>query len=281
MWRITGYSSVIPLPPRIVRARAADLDRAADVAHLAEADVLGPQRALVLHAADVERDERGAVHLERHLGELLLGQLVGGDRLVEDDALLRVRERRLEAGAGGADGAEDDPVAGLVEAGERPAQASRPPGACSSAGTRTSSRTSSEVTEARSEIFLWISGAVKPGVPFSTRKPRISPSSVRAQTTATSAIEPFVIHILAPLRIQSEPSRRACVRIVPGSEPASGSVRPKQPITSPRCIARQPALLLLLRAPAPDRVHRERALHRDERCGSPESPASSSRHVSP
>src|SRR4029078_1611246 len=27
---------------------------------------------------------------------------------------------------------------------------------------------------------------------------------------------------------------------------------------------RQPALLLLLRAPAPDRVHRERALHRDE-----------------
>ena len=108
-----------------------------------------------------------------------------------------------------------------------------------------------------------MSGAVKPGVPRSTRKPRISPSSVRAQTTATSEIEPFVIHIFAPFRIQSEPSRFACVRIVPGSEPASGSVSPKQPIASPRCIGRQPALLLLLGAPAPDRVHRERALHGD------------------
>ena len=92
MCRITGYSSVIPLPPRIVRADAADLERAADVAHLAEAHVLGPERAGVLHPADVERDERGAVHLERHLGELLLGQLVGGDRLAEDDPLLGVVE---------------------------------------------------------------------------------------------------------------------------------------------------------------------------------------------
>ncbi len=45
-----------------------------------------------------------------------------------------------------------------------------------------------------------------------------------------------MIHIFAPFRIQSEPSRRACVRIEPGSEPASGSVSPKQPMTSPRCI---------------------------------------------
>jgi hypothetical protein len=68
---------------------------------------------------------------------------------------------------------------------------------------------------------------------FSTRKPRISPSSVRAHTTATSAIEPFVIHIFEPERIQSEPSWRACVRMAPGSEPASDSVSPKQPIASP------------------------------------------------
>jgi hypothetical protein len=102
---------------------------------------------------------------------------------------------------------------------------------------RTSSSTSSLVTDARSEIFLWISGAENPGVPFSTTKPRIAPSSVRAQTTAMSAIVPFVIHIFVPFRIQSEPSRPACVRIEPGSEPASGSVRPKQPIASPACIA--------------------------------------------
>ena len=72
-------------------------------------------------------------------------------------------------------------------------------------------------------------------MPFSTMKPRIAPSSVRAQTIAMSAIVPFVIHIFAPFRIQSEPSRRACVRIEPGSEPASGSVRPKQPIDLAAC----------------------------------------------
>ena len=110
------------------------------------------------------------------------------------------------------------------------------PGRTFSSGTRTSWSTSSEVTDARSESFLWISGAENPGMSFSTRKPRIAPSSVLAQTTATSAIVPFVIHIFAPFRIQSEPSRRACVRIEPGSEPASGSVSPKQPIASPACI---------------------------------------------
>ena len=110
---------------------------------------------------------------------------------------------------------------------------------------------------------MWISGAEKPGIPFSTMKPRISPSSVRAQTIAMSAIVPFVIHIFAPFRIQSEPSRRACVRIEAGSEPASGSVSPKQPIDLARVHRRQPALLLLLGAEAPDREHREGALDRD------------------
>ena len=91
----------------------------------------------------------------------------------------------------------------------------------------------------------------------------MAPSSVRAHTTATSAIVPFVIHILAPLRTQSAPSRRACVRIEPG---VGAGVRLGQPEAADRLArvhGRQPALLLLLRAPAPDRVHRERALHRD------------------
>ena len=59
------------------------------------------------------------------------------------------------------------------------------------------------------------------------------PSSVRAHTTATEDSEPLVIHILLPLRTQSSPSRFAVVRIDAGSEPASASVRPKQPIASP------------------------------------------------
>ena len=149
-----------------------------------------------------------------------------------------------------------------------------------SAGTRTSSRTSSEVTEARSDIFLWISGAVKPGIPFSTMKPRISSSSVRAQTIAMSAIEPFVIHIFAPFRIQSVPSRRAWVRIVPGSEPASGSVRPKQPITSPVCI-RGSQCSFCSSEPHCQIANIASEPWTETTLRIPESPASSSRHVRP
>ena len=76
---------------------------------------------------------------------------------------------------------------------------------------------------------------MKPGVSVGTTKPRM-PSSVCAQTTATSARVPLVIHILEPLSTQSSPSRRARVRIEPGSLPASGSVRPKQPSASPAAI---------------------------------------------
>ena len=74
-------------------------------------------------------------------------------------------------------------------------------------------------------------------MPRSTRKPRI-PSSVCAQTTAMSAIEPLVIHILVPERTQSPAARRrARVRIAAGSLPASGSVSPKQPIALPAAIS--------------------------------------------
>ena len=91
------------------------------------------------------------------------------------------------------------------------------------------------------------------------------PSSVCAQTTATSAIEPLVIHILRPSRTQSAPSRRARVRIPPGSEPWSGSVSPKQPMASPAAMRGQPLLLLLLAAAPPDGEHRQRPLHRHQR----------------
>ncbi len=91
------------------------------------------------------------------------------------------------------------------------------------------------MAEARSEILRWMSRAVNPRVWVGTRKPRI-PSSVCAQTTARSASVPFVIQSLLPLRTQSSPRRRALVRMCAGSEPKSGSVRPKQPMTSPRAI---------------------------------------------
>ena len=89
------------------------------------------------------------------------------------------------------------------------------------------------MTEARRLHLPDISVAVRPAVPRSTRKPTM-PSSARAQTTATSAMDPFVIHRLVPEITQSPPSRRAALRIPPGFEPKSGSVSAKQPIASPR-----------------------------------------------
>src|SRR4051812_34486150 len=117
-------------------------------------------------------------------------------------------------------------------------------------------------------------------MPRSTTKPFISPESVRAQTTATSAIEPFVIHIFVPFKTQSDPSRRACVRIDPGSEPASGSVSPKQPIASPECIGGSQRCFC---SSEPQRqianIASDPCTETSER--TPESPASSSMHVKP
>src|SRR3990170_1088537 len=102
-------------------------------------------------------------------------------------------------------------------------------------GRRTSSRTNSEVTEAHSDSFPCMSLALNPGVSVGTIKPRTL-SSVWAHTIATSAIPPFVIHILLPRMTQSSPSCRAWVRMLPWSLPASASVSPKHPITSPVAI---------------------------------------------
>src|SRR3546814_7484449 len=102
-------------------------------------------------------------------------------------------------------------------------------GSIAEAGRRTSSSTSSEVTDARSDILFLISGAENHGVSVGTKNPR-TPSSVRAQTTATSAMEPLVIHNLVTLRIKSSPTRLALVRITPGLDTKTGSVRTQLPM---------------------------------------------------
>src|SRR5207237_10353521 len=93
-------------------------------------------------------------------------------------------------------------------------------------GTWTSCIERLEVTDARRDHLPWISSARKPGRSVSTRNPRMllaslgSPeSSVFAQITATSAIEPDVIHIFSPLSTYSLPTFRARVLIPPVFEP--------------------------------------------------------------
>ena len=101
-----------------------------------------------------------------------------------------------------------------------------------SSGTTTSSKNSAPVADARRLNLFSISGVLKPFVPHSTMKPRI-PTGVIAHTTARSAIGALVIHIFEPLITQSLPRFFACVFMFAGSEPPCGSVRPKQPISSP------------------------------------------------
>src|SRR5690606_4117115 len=110
-------------------------------------------------------------------------------------------------------------------------------GSRASAGSRTSSRVIPPVDEARSDSLCRISRALTPGVSIGTTNPAIPSSGTRAQITATSATGALVIHIFEPVRIQSPPGVRvARLAMDAGSEPWSGSVRPKQPIASPAAI---------------------------------------------
>ena len=82
-------------------ARTRDLDRFAGVVELAGADLFGPDLPAVLDPAELVGEEVALAHLERHVGDLGLGDLVAGQRLVEHLAGLRVLDGRLEAVAGG------------------------------------------------------------------------------------------------------------------------------------------------------------------------------------
>jgi hypothetical protein len=94
------------------------------------------------------------------------------------------------------------------------------------------------VSLARSESFPFWSLALNPFESVGTMKPRMDLSLgsplVFAQTTAIWAVDPLVIHIFEPFSSQLPSGRSRAIVIIPlGLLPKSGSVRPKQPITSP------------------------------------------------
>ena len=74
-----------------------------------------------------------------------------------------------------------------------------------------------------------------PGVPLGTMMFEISPSPVRAVivTSPVISVPALVMNCFAPLITQSPFSAPARVRVLPASEPASGSVRPKAARRSP------------------------------------------------
>ena len=71
------------------------------------------------------------------------------------------------------------------------------------------------------------------------------------------------MYVLEPLITYSSPSRTARVLMPATSEPASGSVIPRQRIFSPWIAGHDPLLLLLLGAEREDRRHRHVGLDRD------------------
>ena len=96
-------------------------------------------------------------------------------------------------------------------------------GSTASFATHTSCKTSSLVSLARSDSFPFWSFAEKPCVSVGTMKPRIDSTSsglpVFAQMIAACAVDPLVIHILAPFRIQPLLVSLATVIMPAGFEP--------------------------------------------------------------
>ena len=79
---------------------------------------------------------------------------------------------------------------------------------------------------------------MKPGSVLSIRKALIPPRarfslSVKANTVATSATSPLVMKCLRPFSTQPVSVRSAVVLMFAASDPASGSLRAKQPVHSP------------------------------------------------
>ena len=73
----------MPLPPRMVRASRAILMASRYVVQLADRDLVVLKLSRVLEPTGVEGEEEALLDLQHHVGQLALGELVAGERLVE------------------------------------------------------------------------------------------------------------------------------------------------------------------------------------------------------
>jgi hypothetical protein len=76
MWRMTWYSSWMPLPPCMSRARRAMSSALPQLLRLIEADHLRRGALLVQQPADAQHGLQAERDLGLHVGQLLLDQLV-------------------------------------------------------------------------------------------------------------------------------------------------------------------------------------------------------------
>jgi hypothetical protein len=233
-----------------------------DVVHLGERDHRGPELAAVLELREPQRHELGLGDLGRHPDELLLRELLGGERRAEDDALLRVAQGLVEAGQRGADRAPGDAVARLRETGERPLQASRP-----GQPVRLGDRGVLEVELARDrgaqrELPLDVADLVAgaSGLDQEALDSVLGLGPDHGQVGDGAVRDPA----LGPVQ---DPGVPLAHRLGAHAARVGAEVGLGQPEAADRVAARhqrEPAILLRLRSVGVDRVHAEGALNRSE-----------------
>jgi hypothetical protein len=109
------------------------------------------------------------------------------------------------------------------------------------AGTRTSSKASSWVSEAHQPTLEYPGRTVRPGVPVGTRivdsslLPLRSPVTAATAMTAVMSVPELVMNALLPLMTHSSAASSSTARVCapPASEPNPGSVNPNAASASP------------------------------------------------
>ena len=237
MCRMTGYSSEIPLAPRIGARGAADLEGLAHVVELAEADLLGAQLPRVLEAA--RGGGRAACPwcsssaMSASLAWVSWKPPIG---LPNCSRVAGVVQRRLVRRPRRAHRAPDDPVAGLVQAASGPLQPAdlRQHGVGGQpyvvqdelAGDRGAQRhLVLDLGRGEARGCRW--GRRSRGCPSVGLRPHDGDVGDRAVG------DPHLAAVEDPVGAVAGAVATGAGAHRPGSEPASGSVSPKQPIVSP------------------------------------------------
>src|SRR5216684_7405131 len=105
-----------------VAGGAGDVERLAAIVALQDRDHFGGVAARILEPPEAQARVQTKGDFGLHVDELLLDQLVGGERAAELPALERIVARGVPAELGGAERPPSYPIARAVEAGERAAQ---------------------------------------------------------------------------------------------------------------------------------------------------------------
>src|SRR5258708_2683375 len=227
-------------------ARAAmDLHRAVgDPAHHLAGEILAAgglgrdALAGILPPCRVEHHRARGIGLGAAVGEHRLDQLELADGLAELHPFLGVADHVADEPLGDADAAAMwmRPRSSTFIAVLKPCP-SRPPSSAA-AGTRQSSKMTSQVWAPRCPILRSGGPSLRPGLGASTRKAEMPPAplfsgSVRAITVNRDASGALVMKRLVPFSTQPFPAHRAVVLRLAASEPALGSVKAKEAMTSP------------------------------------------------